>query len=129
MLGAATALGIATIQPDQPEWKYLAFTIWITTPKGPKEAYCLLDSSMESNFIQQYWAKQYLLDINSPVWQVQAINNTTVKSYSSQELNLIIMDADVEFQDHTEIMESVDISEYNTILGFPWLETANPIIN
>ena len=84
---------------------------------------------MESNFIQQYWAKQYLLDINSPVWQVQAINNTTVKSYSSQELNLIIMDADVEFQDHTEIMESVDISEYNTILGFPWLETANPIIN
>ena len=39
------------------------------------------------------------------------------------------MDADAEFQDYTEIMESVDMSEYNAILGFPWLETANPIIN
>ena len=26
-------------------------------------------------------------------------------------------------------MESVDISEYDAILGFPWLETTNPIIN
>ena len=83
MLGAATALGIVIMQPDQPEQKYLTFTIWITTLKGPKEAYCLLDSSAESNFIQQHWAKQYLLDINSPVWQVQAINDTTVKSYGS----------------------------------------------
>ena len=129
MLGAATALGIATIQPDQSEWKHLAFTIWITTLKGPKKAYCLLDSSAESNFIQQYWAKQYLLDIDSPVQQVRAINDTTVKSYGSWELNLIIADADAEFWDHTEIMESVDISEYNIILSFPWLETTNLIIN
>ena len=74
---------------------------------------------MESNFIQQHWAKQYLLDINSLVQQVQAINDTTVKSYGSQELNLIIADTDAEFQDYTEIMESVNISKYNTILGFP----------
>ena len=129
MLGAATALGIAAMQPDQPERKHLAFTIWITTPKGPKEAYCLLDSGAESNFIQQRWAKQYLPDIDSPVRQVRAINDTTVKSYGSRELNLIIADADAEFRDHTEIMESVDISEYDAILGFPWLETANPIID
>ena len=68
-----------------------------------------MDSSTESNFIQQCWAKQYLPDIDSLVQQMWAINNTTVKSYGSQELNLIIMDADVEFQDHTEIMELVDI--------------------
>ena len=63
------------------------------------------------------------------VWQVQAINDTTVKSYDLWELNLTISDTDMEFQDHTKIIESVDMSEYNTILGFPWLETANPIIN
>lgn len=39
------------------------------------------------------------------------------------------MDVDTELWDYTEIMESVDMSEYNTILGFPWLETANPDID
>ena len=85
-----------------------------------------MDSGAESGFIQQHWAKQYLPDIDSPVCQVRAINNTTVKSYDSRQLDLTIGDADGDLRDHTETVESVDMVEYDIILGFPWLERVDP---
>lgn len=84
--------------------------------------HCLLDSRAEASFVQQHWAKQHLPDIDSPVCQVTAINDTTVKSYGSQELHLTIGDTHAELQDHIGIMESVDMTEYNLILGYFWLE-------
>ena len=127
MLGAATALGIKATQPDsERQRKRIAFPIWVGTPNGPRRAWCLLDSGAESGFVQQRWAKQYLPDIDSPVCQVRAINNITVKSYDSHQLDLTIGDADGDLWDHTETMESVDMVEYDIILGFPWLEQVDP---
>ena len=89
----------------------------------------MLDSGAESGFVQQHWAKQYLPDIDSPVCQVRAINNTTVKSYGSRQLDLTIDDADGNLRDHTETVESVDMMEYDIILGFLWLEQVDPDIH
>ena len=123
MLSAALALGVNTAeQPDndmEKPWKCIVFTIWIQMPEGLKPVYCLLDSGAEGNFIQQRWAKQYLPDIDSTAQQVKAINNTTVTSYDGWELQLIIGDANSALCTHTEIAESVNIIEYDFILGFP----------
>lgn len=107
----------------------MAFSLWIETPKGPVEAFCLLDSGAESSFVQQRWAKQYLPDIDATVRQVRAINDTTVKSYGSRRLHLTVGDANGELRDQYETVESVDMLEYDIILGYPWLEHVDPDVH
>lgn len=120
MLSAVSALGLFSTQQDPSRRrKRRAFTVWITTSNGPQCAYCLLDSGAESSFIQQRWAKQYLPDIDSPVRHVKAINDTTVQSYGTRELNLTVGDSNGGLRDQTEIVESVDMTEYDLILGYP----------
>lgn len=114
------------MQPESTRRKRMAFPLWVETPRGPIEAFCLLDSGAESSFVQQRWAKQQLPDIDSAVRQVRAINDTTVKSYGTRSLHLTVGDAKGELRDQYETVESVDMLEYDIILGYPWLEHADP---
>lgn len=57
---------------------------------------------------------------------IKAINNTTIKSYGSRELQLQIADATGALCTHMEQVELVNIIEYDFILGFPWLERVDP---
>lgn len=117
------------MQSEPSRRKRMAFSLWIETPKGPVEAFCLLDSGAESSFVQQRWAKQYLPDIDATVRQVRAINDTTVKSYGSRRLHLTVGDANGELRDQYETVESVDMLEYDIILGYPWLEHVDPDVH
>lgn len=103
MLSAAAALGVYNAQQHNKDKRQrIAFTIWINTPAGLRTAYCLLDSGAESSFIQQRWAKQHLPDVDSPVRQVKAINDTFIKSYGRRETQITVGDAEGAVRDHTD---------------------------
>jgi Reverse transcriptase (RNA-dependent DNA polymerase). len=104
----------------------IAFHIEITTPQGPVNAWALMDSGAESNFISQRWVKEHLPDETSMPRRVKALDGHEISAYGHRILEVIAEDNNGMRRTQSHGFEAVDIEGYDAILGYPWLQEINP---
>ena len=126
MFGAAAALGIDYQRKSD---QAIAVELHLTTPSGLKSAWTLIDCGAESNFVNQKWVDQHLPNSLRKPRKVQALDGHRIKAYGQHKIPVHAQDANGLNRTHTHVFEAVDITGYDLILGFPWLQATNPIID
>lgn len=97
------------------------------TPTGVVRV--LIDSGASRSFISQIWAKQHLQDTQGVPHKVEAVDGHEIQSYGSREILLRLADSTGTRTRLKWQCESVDMSRYDMILGYDWLQTVNPDID
>lgn len=100
------------------------------TSTGWRKARALIDSGAELNLVSQLFVKeagwQLRLDGALPV---EAADGCRVLVYDTLKVTTNIQDRDAKSRKHQDKYVSADISNYDMILGEPWLQTRNPDID
>ena len=99
-------------------------------PWSWKDAFALIDSEAEANFVNQIWVKKNdFLDTGNIPYQVQAMNRHSIKFYSHHILEVQVTDSQAETHARAHAFEAVDLHSYDFLLGYSWLQVVNSDIN
>src|SRR5436190_14536275 len=131
-MGAAAALGINMHRRNPLRRSALAIAVMmlLKTPQGWKEAFALIDSGAEANFINQCWVKENdLPDIDDLPREILALDGHYIKAYSHRTLEVQATDSNSVARSRAHAFEAVDLHGYDIILGYPWLQVVNPDID
>ena len=93
--------------------------VTLSTSLGLKIACALLDSGAQVNLVNQRWAIQHDLLINSTPQKVEAISRHWVLVY--RQVNTLVYTTDSKGKKKllTQTIDTVDMKDYNVILGTP----------
>ena len=96
---------------------------------GGQQAICLVDSGASGNFISSGFVKQHSLPMH-PLRSDQA-SRVTLADGSQQSAMGVLKGVELHLQSYSTSLElvAIPLSGYDVILGMPWLEDANPIID
>ncbi|KAK2789107.1 hypothetical protein FQN52_006370 [Onygenales sp. PD_12] len=104
--------------------------VWIQTPSGHKLVIALVNSSTESNFVDDFWAKSNQVEPTSHhLKTIQGFKGYKTHSFAQFNLPVETTDAKEASLEDTYHFHSVKLVRYNMILGFPWLKAVNPLID
>ena len=67
--------------------------------------------------------------MDSSPWRIKVLNGYYIISYGWTILLIIASDQQGIMKQSTQHLDTVDIDDFNVILGFLWLQDVNPIIN
>jgi hypothetical protein len=91
--------------------------------------WALVDSGAQKSFVSQEWAKKHLRAAQEAPRLVTAVDGHQIKSYGSRDMELQLTDASGAMRNEDVTCEAVKIQGYVIILGYDWLQHANPDIN
>ena len=96
---------------------------------GGQQAICLVDSGASGNFISSGFAKHHSLPLH-PLSSDQA-PRVTLADGSQQTAVGVLKGVELHLQSYSTSLDlvAIPLSGYDVILGMPWLEDANPIID
>ncbi|KAK2732956.1 hypothetical protein FQN55_003790 [Onygenales sp. PD_40] len=104
--------------------------VWIWTPSGHKLVIALVNSSTESNFMDNFWVKSNQVEPTSHCLKIiQGFEGYKTHSFAQFDLPVETIDAKEASLEDTYYFHSVKLVGYNMILGFPWLKAVNPLID
>jgi len=104
--------------------------IQICTLQRLYNAFALIDSETEVNFISQHWMKENNLpDTDNLPHEIQALNKHYIKFYSHHILEVQIMNICMMTHNHAHAFKTVDLSDYDLILDYSWLQVINPDVD
>ena len=98
-------------------------------PSGSQKVKALLDSGAQTNLVSMLWAKQYDLPMNSSPWRIKALDGYYITSYGWTTLQVIASDQQGITKQSMQHLDTVDIDNFNVILGFLWLQDVNLIVD
>lgn len=102
----------------------------VKTAKGWQTVTALIDSGAEMNLASQLLVKEAGWDTpNEPPTTAKGVNGTKVPVYGKPQVEIRVTDKNGTKRTTTQIFWASDIEEYELILGYPWLEHANPKID
>ena len=101
----------------------------MATPAGWQNVWALVDSGAQKSFVSQEWAKKHLRAAQEAPRLVTAVDGHQIKSYGSRDMELQLTDALGAMRDEDVTCEAVNMQGYDMILGYDWLQHANPDIN
>ena len=108
----------------------VAITVQIKISQGWSIVFALLDLSAEANFVNQQWAKENnLSEIKYLSQEVSAIDGHYVKIYGHHILEAQLINSHAVTQSCTHAFEAVDLSDYDLILNYSWLQVVNLNVN
>ncbi|KAK2731412.1 hypothetical protein FQN55_004772 [Onygenales sp. PD_40] len=117
---------------DLTQSNHLSFviTVWIWTPSRHKLVIALVNSSAESNFVDDFWAKSNQVEPTSHhLKTIQGFEGYKTCSFTQFNLAVETTDTKEASLEDTYHFHSVKLVGYDMILGFPWLKAVNPLIN
>ena len=96
---------------------------------GGQRAVCLVDSGASGNFISSDFVNQHSLSLQS--LSSDQASHVTLADGSQQSAVGVLKDVELRLQSYSTSLDlvAIPLSGYDVILGMPWLEDANPIID
>ena len=107
----------------------ISFDIELPTPSGNQRVKALLDSSAQMNLVSTLWAKKYDLPMDSSPQRIKALDGHCVTSYGWTTLPVIASDQQGIMKQSMQHLDTVNMDDFDIILGFPWLQDVNLIVN
>ena len=110
-----------------PEASCLEITVELATSQGRVSRKALLDSGATVNFLSQLCAKELdLLPTTQLHPKAKLANGTPLQTYGTHVVETAVTDS--QGKTHTEVEQylAANITEYDVILGVPWLSRHNP---
>jgi len=103
--------------------------IKLTSSIGGQQVVCLVDSGASGNFISCGFAKQHSLHLHS--LPSDHTSRVTLADGSQQSAVGVLKGVELHLQSYSTSLDlvAIPLSGYDVILGMPWLEDANPIID
>ena len=107
----------------------ISFDIELPMPSGSQKVKALLDSGAQTNLVSMLWTKQYDLPMNSSPWRIKALDEHYITSYSWTILQIITSDQQGITKQSMQHLDTVDMDDFDVILGFLWLWDVNLIVD
>ena len=98
-------------------------------PSGSQKVKALLDSGAQTNLVSTLWVKQYDLPMNSSPWRIKALDGYYITSYGWTTLQVIASDQQGITKQSMQHLDTVDMDDFDVILGFLWLWDVNLIVD
>jgi hypothetical protein len=120
---------IAAQRPTHPSTRRLVITVRLQTKDGWRDVKALIDTGAEDDFISQMLVKEMGIPYSSPSpGSAKAIDGRPVFIYGGTTVTYKLKDSLGQDRQDTRQMWAVDMSDTDITLGWPWLESIDPII-
>ena len=104
----------------------LMISVLTNVSERMREAYCLINSEIERNFILQSWIKEHeLLKNHVTLKQIQMIDNCCILCYNMHQINIELINHKKVCKSWNIEFHAVNMQEYNMILDYSWLDKIN----
>lgn len=121
------ALGL--LSGNSGKQQAITLEIEVDTPKGPVAMRALLDSGAQANFISQLLVMEIGAKPLSTNVHVRTVAGQPIRVYGEHRLNTYATDMRGERRKHAQSFVATDIQTHDAILGYPWLQEVNPMID
>ena len=109
--------------------RFLALPVWIQHGAGWERREALVDSGASLNFISHLLAKELELAADpAPLKRVTTLGGQTLLTYGFRKATLRLEDTQGRRIERAETLVAADITGYDLILGYPWLQGNDPDI-
>jgi len=103
----------------------------VETPSGIVKLTALVDSGAEINLINQVLYKQYgiqpVLDLD--LLRAKFLDDNKLTLYVAYRARVTTSDASNVVLGVEQVLHGAAFVGYDLVLGYPWLEAANPLVN
>jgi len=103
----------------------------VETPSGIVKLTAIVDSGAEINLINQVLYKQYgiqpVLDLD--LLRAKFLDDNKLTLYVAYRARVTTSDASDVILGIEQVLYGAVFVGYNLVLGYPWLEAANPLVN
>ena len=125
-----TATAVSKTEPSHARRKKLEIGVSVTSPKGKRATIALLDSGSDDDLIARPVARAFGFEVgNTPVGTIEGLNGDPGPIYGVVEAEIQATDSVGQAKSMKRQLFIVDMPGIDLILGMPWFEDVNPIIN